>query len=508
MTAMKPQAYVPEGPQPLLRELPKGGEYPIAALGPLREAVEAAQATTQAPMALAAQSALSVASLAVQAHGNVETLGGDAPVSLYCLTIAKSGERKSATDRLLMRGLRDHEAEANAQHREDVQAWENAVELHKAERSQIMGEFKGAKGKGKASAQNDLEALGPEPRAPILPNLTATEPTLEGLHKLFLIGQPSLGLFSDEGGGFLGGHGMSQDHRLKTVAGLSALWGGDPLTRVRAGDGTSTLFGRRLAAHLMVQPVAARPLLADPVASGQGFLARFLIAEPESAIGFRLLKRPPADAGQSLDSFALKLRSILTASKPVDDEAPQELKPPCLSLSEAARDALWTYHLEIEPEQRPGGPLEALTAYASKTVEQAARIAGVLALWDNLRAVEVGEPMMRCGITLARFYLGEAKRLAETAEVSAETDKAENLRQWLLDNWPEIAANNDREAHTILPRDITRFGPGSMREAKTVTALTSILVRYGWLVPLEHGVVIDGAARKVAFQIVGAKNGF
>ncbi|ABD53150.1 YfjI family protein [Jannaschia sp. CCS1] len=502
MTAIKPETYTPEGPQPLLREVSPGAEYPVASLGPLREAAQAAQATTQAPMALAAQSALSVASLAVQAHGDVETLGGFAPISLYCLTIARSGERKSATDKLLMAGLREFEREAAAEYQQAVGVWENTAEIHKNDRAQIMHGFKKATGSERVASKADLEALGAEPPAPLLPNLTATEPTLEGLHKLFLAGQPSLGMFSDEGGGFLGGHGMSQDHRLKTVAGLSALWGGDPLTRVRAGDGTSSLFGRRLAVHLMVQPVAARPLLADPVASGQGFLARFLIAEPQTAIGLRLASEPPAGASAQLAAFNVRLRAILDAPKPFAGDTQQQLEPPHLTLTPDARKVLWDYYVETETAQQAGGSLEGLTAYASKTAEQAARIAGVLTLWENLQAREIQIGMMKSGVRLARFYLGEAKRLAESAEISIETEKAERLRLWLRDSWPTIASANGRNPQYVLPRDVVQHGPGSLRETKTAKQTLTILSGHGWIMPLERGAVVDGASRRDAFHIV------
>lgn len=502
MTDIQPEAYTPEGPQPLLREVAKGEAYPIAALGPLRDAAQAAQATTQAPMALAAQSALSVASLAVQAHGNVETLGGFAPVSLFCLTVARSGERKSATDKLLMAGLREHEREASAKYQQDVTAWENASDVYKTDRASIMSGFKQKKGADRVGAKADLEALGAEPTAPLLPHLTATEPTLEGLHKLFMVGQPALGLFSDEGGGFLGGHGMSQDHRLKTVAGLSALWGGDALTRVRAGDGTSTLHGRRLAMHLMVQPVAARPLLADPVASGQGFLARFLIAEPQSVIGLRLAANAPIDATRQLERFNTLLRAILDAQKPLAEGSQQELDPPRLMLTTEAREVLWAYYVETETAQQAGGCFEGLTAYASKTAEQAARIAGVLTLWENLSSRQIQVGMMKNGIKLARFYLGEAKRLAEAAEISVETEKAERLRTWLRESWPTIAAANGRNPQYILPRDVVQHGPGALRETKAAKHTLNILSGHGWIMPLEAGAVVDGASRKEAYHVV------
>ena len=492
-----------EGPQPLIREMPKGEPYPVQALGPLRGAVEAAQDISQAPIAIAAQSALSVAALAVQSFANVATLGGsNTPVSLYCLTIAVSGERKSSADKLLMAGLSDYEREQSKAHREEQQSWKNAQAIWKADHDKIMGVFK--KGKGnRTAAQADLDGLGAEPPAPLVPYLTATEPTLAGLHKFYAISQPSLGVFSNEGGQFLGGHAMNSENRLSTIAGLSDLWGGEPIKRTRAGDGTSNLLGRRLSMHLMVQPVAARPLLADPVASGQGFLARFLVADPPSAIGTRLKRDHAASSKATLAEFSQRLQTILHTPKPTADDDPQELRPRELPLSQNADELLWRYYELIEREQAPGGKLCHLTAFASKSPEQAARIAGVLTLWADLNAPEVTSEAMTDAIELADFYLGEARRLGEAAVISAETEMAEKLRLWLLNDWPTLAAANGREANQITPSDIVQFGPNALRETETVKKHLKTLIQHGWLKQLPTGIEIGGKARKWAFQIVG-----
>src|SRR5207247_7663186 len=101
-----------------------------------------------------------------------------------------------------------------------------------------------------------LDALGPAPVPPLDPLLICPEPTFEGLCKLFRVGQPSLGIFASEGGQFIGGHGMSDDAKLRTAAGLSATWDGEPIKRVRA-DGAIVLSDRRLTMHLMAQPDVA-----------------------------------------------------------------------------------------------------------------------------------------------------------------------------------------------------------------------------------------------------------
>src|SRR4051794_24552993 len=132
-----------------------------------------------------------------------------------------------------------------------------------------------------------VDALGIAPTPPLTPLLTCPEPTFEGLCKLYIDGMPMIGIFSDEGGQFVGGHGLSIDNRLRTITGLSSLWDGSPIKRVRVTDGVSLLPGRRLAVHLMMQPDVASVLLSDPVLQDQGFLSRFLVASPVGIAGTR-----------------------------------------------------------------------------------------------------------------------------------------------------------------------------------------------------------------------------
>lgn len=488
---IKETLYTPEGPQPLVREIAPGAPYPVHALGPLRAAVEAVQGMTQAPLAIPAQSALAVASLAVQGFADVETLGGTRPTALYALTIARSGERKSACDAPLMTALRAYEREKSKAYREDMRAWENAYKLWEDARDKIFSEAKKAKGEKRTAAEADLEALGQPPIAPVVPDRTVTEPTFEGLTRLFAHGQPSLGVFSDEGGQFLGGHAMNSENRQKTLAAFNDLWQGNPIRRKRGGEGHITLYGRRLAVHLMVQPTVARAFMADPLAVDTGFLPRFLICEPPSAIGTRMQANARWD-DWALATFAGRLRDILESPLPMDLET-RELQPRTLQLTPDARALLVAFSDALEAAQAPGGDLAHITGTASKAAEQAARIAGVLTLWRDLQAPKVEGRDMADAIDLAQFYLSEASRLASAALVSAEIDRAEALRKWLLESWPE------RE---IMVRDVVRLGPNPLRESPKARAALAILEKHGWLVPLEAGTVVRGAARAEAWAIV------
>lgn len=85
--------------------------FPLDALPPtLQAAVKEVMLAVEAPAALIASSALAAASLATQTEFNVERdVGLDGPISLYFITIAESGERKSAVDRLFFKAAREFE---------------------------------------------------------------------------------------------------------------------------------------------------------------------------------------------------------------------------------------------------------------------------------------------------------------------------------------------------------------------------------------------------------------
>ena len=496
----EPVPFTPEGPQPLLRPIPPGADYPVDALGPLAEAVRAVQGMTLAPMAIPAQSALSVASLAVQGFANVETLGGFSPPSLYCLTIARSGERKSSCDAPLMAALRQFERDESKTHRDAINHWRNKQALWKGERDKILASAKSDKGDKRTAAQADLNNLGPEPVAPPSADRTVTEPTFEGLTKLYAEGQPSLGIFADEGGQFIGGHAMNTDNRLKTLAALNDLWQGNPIRRTRAGDGAYSLFGRRLAVHLMVQPDAAQVLMSDGMATGTGFLPRFLITEPPSTIGTRFSANALRDDA-ALARFGNRLRAILDTPMPMDPDT-RELTPRQLPLSPEARARLVAFADRIEGHQSGWGTLAHVTGFASKAAEQATRIAAVVTLWQDLGAAQVDADSMGRGIALAQFYLSEALRLSDAATISQETSQAEALRVWLVERWPDQAGRLNRDPDTVIPRDMMQLGPNALRPRETINKLISVLVDHDWLAVLPPGTVVDGSARKLAFRIV------
>ena len=89
-----------EPPRLLMREPSPADPFPIEALGTvLAPAARGINDRVQAPMAICGQSVLAAAALAIQGHADVVLPNGQVkPLSIYCITVAASGERKSSCD--------------------------------------------------------------------------------------------------------------------------------------------------------------------------------------------------------------------------------------------------------------------------------------------------------------------------------------------------------------------------------------------------------------------------
>ena len=480
-----------EPPRPLTRELPPADPFPVDALGSvLAPAARAIHDRVRAPIALCGQSVLAAATLAVQAHANVELPMGHAkPVSSFFISVAGTGERKSAVDQEALWPVRKREAVLREAFANARLEYENAETAWKKAREE---ETKKAKKHGRAEIKKLLDALGSPPLPPLEPVLSCGEPTYEGLYKLLAVGQPSVGIFAAEGGQFIGGHGMADDAKLRTAAGLSALWDGDPVKRIRALDGFTVLPGRRVAMHLMAQPDVAAIWFADPLLIDQGLLSRVLITAPEAASGTRLWKEPAWESDAAIKRYSARVITILEQPLPLAVGKRNELTPRGLRLSPDARRLWIGFHDHVEERLGRGGELEPVRGLAKKLPEHAARIASVLALVDSIATGEVGSDEMEAGIALAQHYVAEAVRLFGASHVSADLRETQRLLTWLLTSWPE--------ARVSLP-DIYQRGPNSIRDKARAHRCVTVLVDHGWLVTASPGEV-DGTYRRQVWRIV------
>jgi Protein of unknown function (DUF3987)/Primase C terminal 2 (PriCT-2)/RepB DNA-primase from phage plasmid len=480
-----------EPPRPLIRELPPADPFPIDALGDLLgSAAKAIHERIRCPVAICGQSVIAAATLAAQAHADVELPTGHVkPISNDFVTVAETGERKTAADNEALWPVRKREEALREEFDVEALIYENQKIAWKEAQDHAVKKAKG----NREAIESALDAIGPPPTPPLMSMLTCPEPTYEGLCKYLQLGQPSIGVFASEGGSFIGGHGMSDESKLRTAAGLSTVWDGEPIKRVRASDGTVVLPGRRVAIHLMAQPDVAAIMLSDQMLLSQGLLSRCLITAPESISGTRVWREPSASVDAAMKRYGERLLQLLERPLPLKDGKKNELVPRVLRLSANARRLCIAFMDSIELQIAPEGPLCTVKGIANKLPEHAARLAGVLALVSDADTSEIPAEQMAAGIILAQHYVTEALRLFEASRVSDNLRLAQRLLQWLLVSWSEDFVS--------LP-DIYQTGPNAIRDKTTAARLVAILEDHGWLIRERSGAKVAGQHRRDAWRIM------
>jgi hypothetical protein len=475
-------------PTPLFGELRESEPVPWDFLGPCKKVVWAISTLTQAPDAIAMQSVLIVVSLATQAHADVEFLFGSVPLSCFALTVAQSGERKSACDYLASTAIERFDLERGRKYRLEKREFEAAkLAYQKGKRRKSNDDFdvidRGLK---------DLDADLPlEP--PIYPATRISDPTIEGLIRQLEIGWPSVAVMTDEGGQFFGGHSMKKENALKTAAGFSKLWDGATLTKSRASAEPIQLSGKRVSLHLMIQPGVAQSVVGDPTMKDQGLLSRVLIAWPESKIGSRVIRKSEArsaeeaEAKSVLAKFDKRITELLNADLPIHPETRADLQPRVLALSDQARELLEDFYNRVEEASSEGKAFEYMTGFAAKAPEMATRIAGVQCIVADEDAPEVTAEAMSNGIGMMEWYLSEMQRITDTGRPNQELCAAEELRSWICKKWHE---------DFIDKRTMMKNGPGHLRDGNTLYSCIQKLEEHGWLVRETGTQVIAGANSK------------
>ena len=344
-------------PLPLMRELQPAREYPVDALPPIiRDAVLDVSNAMQCPPALPAHSFLAVSALSVQTHMDVEIDGRKSPASCFFVTIAESGERKTAIDKYAMAPVIKQEEKLRDEQKEKIVEYNIKMAVRKKSEKMAL------------NADNPvqaLEALGPVPVRPLDASFTVEEPTYEGLVKKLENGQPSVGLFSSEGGRFLGGHAMNRDNQQKSAAGLSSLWDGSPVTRTRVND-SITMYGKRVSLHLMIQPYIAEQLLGSDLLIAQGLMSRILIAYPESNIGKRKYKSVDLNKSAALKKFNQVIGKILSLPLPIKPGTINELEPEIIGLTDEAMERWVVFHDSVEADMQDGRQFSAFVVLLPK----------------------------------------------------------------------------------------------------------------------------------------------
>jgi putative DNA primase/helicase len=290
---------------------------------------------------------------------------------------------------------------------------ETALAAWEAERDGVLAAVKeaGKKGRPTDKLRGDLAQLQQEkPEPPRVPRLILGDETPESLAWSLAKQWPSAGVLSSEAGVVFSSHGMGDKSAMRNLALLNVLWDGGAHQIGRRTSESFTMRGARLTMGLMIQETTLREYFrkSGGLARGTGFLARFLVAWPESTQGQRQFTEAPAN-WPHLAAFHRRIAAILNQPAPIDEDG--ALIPAMLSMAPDAKAAWVGYHDAIESELRSGGELFDVRDVASKSADNAARLAALFQQFEHGMGGAIGlDSFERAGYYLASRSGGHASR--------------------------------------------------------------------------------------------------
>lgn len=416
---------------------------------------------TQAPIELVTSVALAAAAVAVQHNCTVQRKPGlDGPTSLNVLVICDPGERKSAVQSLVFKGINDlqnswqHVASEEAKRfKIEHSVWSDKVKLARSDLKRAAR---------KHIAQDELEnrlrdLLMAEPKPTKARRIvyvdTTPEALLSGLHEC----GNSAALVHDEFGQFTSGPMASK------LPLLNSLWSGMDATVDRKTSDSFVLKDARLTCLFQAQPAVFKRFIAKQgeQARGNGFLSRTLLGFPASIQGWRV--ETYEVACPKLDWFYERCKALLSRSE-------QRV----LKFSPAAQARWYDIAAFYEQQMQPDGMFYDMKDFASKAAENIARVAAVLHAFDTDNSDEISDEVLFAAINLVAWHAEQYRNLLNSTNPLVEKQrKMTELYNWI--------------ASTLMSRNWTylfcsyllQYGPNFSRKKATMEEMLSSLAQSG-----------------------------
>lgn len=446
-----------EWPEPLpIESKIDPSPYPLDALpDTIRLAVEEVLGFVKAPAPLVVSAALSALSMAVQSHADVERavkLSG--PSSTFMLTIADSGERKSTCDGFFTSAIRDYEAKQAEAAKPFIKQYEAEFAAWDAKNKGITDSIRQAAKSGEPTDDKEADLLQLQqnkPEPPRVPRIIYGDATPAALKYNLAKGWPSGAVVSSEAGIVFGGHGMKKDSAMENLATLNQLWDGTDQPTERRATESYTVKGARFTMSLMVQEATLRAFFKQDggLARGTGFLARFLIAWPESTQGFRPFTEAPEN-WPHLAAFNRRISAILNQPAPITEDG--ALTPAMLTLTPDAKTAWVDFHDAIETMLANGGELFDIRDVASKTADNAARLACQFHVFSG-ESGAISLDAFESASRITAWHLGEARRFFGGLALPQELADAARLDNWMIDYCKK------NQTSTVSVRTVQQYSP-------------------------------------------------
>lgn len=408
------------------------------------------------------------------------------PLTLWTVSIAPPGSRKSPIMARIRKPFAAHEAALNTARTPEIERSESEERV--ARKRLERAENDAAKRRGSSSPQNSLPAEGAEPvdelqeardalksLDPVRPvRLLADDATPEALVVLLSENGGRLAVLDPEGTVF--GHMSGRYTQNPNIEVFLKSWGGEDFTSDRAGRDRRSVSVRRpgLTLGVAVQPSVIAALRGKKELVGVGALARCLFSFADDAEAADSYDTPPVPPGVEEEYRAL-IDDLLAIPASLDYDDGEPL-PHFIGMDGQARAAFSAFYSEVRAEIHAEG--EGLFAeWLAKCHGQALRIAGVLHMARHGKAgaeKPIDAETMEASFEIARYFMAHARAALARIREGEEVEDARRILAWVKRN-RKAAQNPDGLPTGELRRQIRGIGTQEEMEAAL-----RVLVSYGY----------------------------
>lgn len=471
-----PQHLVDEGPLPAPQPLPGlTGTTPTFPLHVLPDWISEPCASIaeglQVPVDLPASIALGC--LATLTHGKVKVTVPGSPWSewtnLFLAVALPSGTGKSPAFKMLAGVIYDLEREGRGDAKQALLDAESKVrlltaKLKAAENKVVMGNDPGAEAE-RLRCVADLAAA----EQPVGGQQIADDATPESLVDLMGANGGRLAVLSSEGIVFDSMAGQYVDRGTSANVDVYLKgFSGDTLRQNRVKRGAVEIERAILTIAVCTQPLVLEKLARSPELVARGATARFMYAVPTVPIG---------DRDRSAIYTEVEVAGWEAGARHIGERFARVEHPLTVPLTSEAAKVFTAWDQATERRCKAGADLALLAEWVQKLRSCVLRVAGLLAVADDAREVDLAT--LERALQIAGYWLAHAKTVhAMWGVEDADLTIAKRVAEWLLARRPEVVTA--RELH----RAVYHFGPvvkGGGVEA--MPGAVAVLVDHGWLVP-------------------------
>ncbi len=440
-------------PLPLASIVPKSKKCKPKCLGPFEKLTSSLSDHLQVPFEISLQSVLSVASLAAQGIADVQTpFGVICPLSLSVLSVVGSGSRKSNVDKLVSSGIKMHEELSYQAIRDFIKqaSHDKPVSNSRFSDDALLGCFHIISG----------------------PNFDDFTKQLPMLPASVLYESPDALQFT-RGSSRSGRHSLSRAGEL-----FERAWSGNNIMLSR-GSSARLLRGRRISISLTLDDGIAAETINAENPGARSFLAKTLIAWPDSLVGQRSISDIDVGRIEGLEDFKRKCVEMLRSLPGSSQDSFNEITPRVIKLDTTSKKTLVKFIHNMETYPKSADTFSEVVDFIENAAENICRIAAIYTIFDNKSALEISEDYLNSAIELYVYYLYELLRIRKINVVQVQIKNAQILLSWLKKQ-SELRQNRG-DSMCVGTRTILQRGPSVLRSKQVLDEAIKILQDHGWV---------------------------